>query len=154
MTLYRHTQAATVILVAMGAVVLLTLIVMGRTGFHPVTLGVLAFLLLLTVLFYSLTVELTNAELRVRFGPGWIRKSFPLAEVIEARTVRNRWWYGWGIRLTPHGWLFNVSGLDAVELRMTDERSYRIGTDEPRALLQAIAQASDGRVSTPELGSY
>jgi hypothetical protein len=154
MTVYRHTQTGTLILASIGAAVLLTLIVLGRLGFHPVALGVLAFLLLLTVLFHSLTVEVTSAEIRIRFGPGPIRKSFPLIEIIEARAVRNSWWYGWGIRLTPHGWLFNVSGLDAVELRMTDERKYRIGTDEPRALLQVIAQASDGRVSTPELGSY
>jgi len=154
MTVYRHTQWGAAILFPMGAAVVLTLMVMGKLGIHPIAFGVLAVLVVLAILFASLTVEVTTAEVRLRFGPGLIRKSFPLAEIESARAVRNSWWYGWGIRLTPHGWLFNVSGLDAVELRMTEDRRFRVGTDEPRVLLQAIAQASSGAVSTPEPGSY
>jgi len=154
MTVYRHTQWGTAILVPMGAAILLTLMFMGKLGLHPIAFGVLALLAVLAILFASLTVEVTTREVRLRFGPGPVRKSFPLAEIESARAVRNSWWYGWGIRLTPHGWLFNVSGLDAVELSMTEERRFRIGTDEPRELLQAIAQASGGAVSTPEPGSY
>lgn len=154
MTVYRHTQTGTAILVPMGAAILLALIVTRETGLHPIALGVLAFLAIMMVLFASLTVEVTPVEVRLRFGPGPIRKSFPLAEIVSARAVRNGWWYGWGMRLTPHGWLFNVSGLDAVELHMTEERRFRIGTDEPGPLLQAIAQASGGTVSTPEPGSH
>jgi hypothetical protein len=154
MTLYRHTQRGMAILVPLLAAVVLTLIVMVRAGFHPLWLPLLAFFLLLMVLFSSLTVEVSAEELRIRFGPGPIRKSFPLAEVVEARKVRNRWWYGWGIRLIPHGWLFNVSGLDAVELRMSEQRRFRIGTDEPGELLRAIRQASGGAVSTAEPGPY
>jgi hypothetical protein len=37
-------------------------------------------------------------------------------------------------------WIYNVSGFDAVELRMTDGRMYRIGTDEPHELEAAIRQ--------------
>jgi hypothetical protein len=58
--------------------------------------------------------------------------------------VRNKWWYGWGIRLTPHGWLFNVGGLDAVELELASGRKFRIGTDEPQGLLNAIRTAMVG----------
>lgn len=52
--------------------------------------------------------------------------------------MRNKWWYGWGIRLTPHGWLYNVSGLDAVELHLTGGRKVRLGTAEPAQLSRAI----------------
>jgi hypothetical protein len=58
--------------------------------------------------------------------------------------VKNQWWWGWGIRLIPGGWLYNVSGLDAVELKMKNGRVYRIGTDEPRKLAEFI-QAKLGR---------
>jgi hypothetical protein len=141
MTHYKHTQIGTVLLVTMTFVFFVSMVVVREVGPHPFLLVVLAFLLFLTVLFATLTVEVTNEAVRIRFGPGPIRKGFPLSEIRSARAVRNHWAYGWGIRMTPHGWLFNVSGLDAVELEMHDGKRYRIGTDQPRELLAAIEQA-------------
>lgn len=39
------------------------------------------------------------------------------------------------------GWLYNVEGLGATELRMRNGRRYRIGTDEPERLETAIKDA-------------
>ena len=55
------------------------------------------------------------------------------------RQVRNKWWYGWGIRKIPKGWMYNVWGLDAVELEMESGKVFRIGTDEPDQLLGALS---------------
>lgn len=52
--------------------------------------------------------------------------------------MKNPWYYGWGIRLPPHGWLFNVSGLDAVEIELAFGRTFRVGTDRPGELAEAI----------------
>ena len=95
-------------------------------------------LLACAYLFASLTVNVSPQSISLRFGPGLFRKRFAVAEVTDARVVRNRWYYGWGIKLTPHGWLYNVSGLDAVEIQLRGGRKYRIGTDEPMALAAAI----------------
>jgi hypothetical protein len=92
-------------------------------------------------LFHSMTVEIGQGELRISLGVGLIRKRVPLREIATAKTVRNKWWYGWGIRLTPHGWMFSVSGYDAVEITLQDGRGYRIGTDEPHKLHSAIESA-------------
>ena len=43
-----------------------------------------------------------------------------------------------GIKWTPHGWMWNISGLDAIELTYHDGKKFRIGTDEPEALLEAL----------------
>ena len=48
---------------------------------------------------------------------------------------------GWGLRRTRRGWLYNVSGFDAVLLRLTNGRSVMVGTDEPRRLKTAIERA-------------
>jgi hypothetical protein len=77
----------------------------------------------------------------VRFGPGLIRRRFQLRSIREARAVTNRWHHGWGIRLTPHGWLFRVWGHDAVQIRLDGGRQCRIGTDQPEKLLAAIKAA-------------
>jgi len=97
-------------------------------------------LLACAVLFHSLSVEVTTTKVRLWFGAGLIHKTFAASEIREARVVRNRWIWGWGIRLTPHGWLFNVSGLDAVEIELLSGRQYRIGTDQPHELHAAIEE--------------
>ncbi|MGI8570300.1 MAG: hypothetical protein ACR2KT_15250 [Methylocella sp.] len=61
-------------------------------------------------IFSSLTVEVTANELIWFFGPGVWRKSIARDEILSATPVRNKWWWGWGIHLTPRGWLYNVAG--------------------------------------------
>lgn len=93
------------------------------------------------LLFHSLTVSVSKDFIRLRFGIGWIRKNFAVADVKSARVVRNRWWYGWGIRITGHGWLYNVSGLDAVEIQLKSGSKSRIGSDQADRLAAAIQAA-------------
>lgn len=98
-------------------------------------------LVLVLLLFGCLTVEIAGGHLRIRFGVGLVRKSWALDQVDRCRPVRNSWLYGWGIRKIPGGWLYNVSGLDAVELKMKSGKMVRIGTGEPQALSAAIEEA-------------
>jgi hypothetical protein len=109
-------------------------------------IAVVAVVVLLAVLFlfHSLTVEVTSRTVTLRFGPGLIRRSFRVQDIRGARSVRNRWYYGWGIRWTPHDWFYNVSGLDAVEIELAGGQSVRIGTDRPEELTATILQASRG----------
>ena len=87
----------------------------------------------------TLTTVIDGDVVRVRFGPiGLIHKRIALADITAARAVRNSPAYGWGIRYIPHGRLWNVWGLDAVELQLKNGTRFQIGTDEPQALLQAL----------------
>jgi hypothetical protein len=105
----------------------------------PIMMGIAA------LLFYSLTVEIDATHLIFRFGIGLIRKRIPLAEIVEVRPVRNSWLYGWGIHRTPHGWLYNVSGWEAVEITLTSGKHLRLGTDEPQRLMQVLLAATCAR---------
>lgn len=142
-TRYEHTQTGYVIIFSLllaGLVIYLVSVAVS-----PVPRGVFlvptAILLICLALFYSLTVSIEDNHLKLRFGIGIIRKTFPLREIVSCEPVRNSWLCGWGIHYTPHGWLFNVSGLHAVQIRMKNGKSYRIGTDEPAALAKAIQEA-------------
>ena len=141
---YRHTQFGAVVVgsLAASALVLAGLgLAFGDPVFlygGPVMIGIMA------LLFYNLTVEIDATHLRFRFGIGLIRKRIPLAEIADARPVRNSWLYGWGIHRTPHGWLYNVSGWDAVEITLTSGQRLRLGTDEPRRLAQILRLAREG----------
>jgi len=143
MQVYRHRQVGTLSLFVLGFGALLSGAVLIFEPARPLMAGLaLVTLLLCILLFWSLTVEVTADKLTVSFGPGVIRKSFQVEDIHNVRVVRNSWWYGWGIRLTPHGWLFNVSGFDAVELELKNNRKFRIGTDDPQQLLTAIRRVS------------
>jgi len=108
-------------------------------GVQVVLLCACGLLLFMTWLFGSLTVEVDEEELRHWFGPGFWKKSYQLLDIESAKVVRNSWFWGWGIRLTPHGWLYNVSGFDAVQIQLRSGRTFRIGTDDPQGLFEAIS---------------
>ena len=145
MTTYRQTQAGRVILIALAIAALIVLETAPRTG--PVAAlpwVVTGILLVSAVLFASLTIEIGDGRLRWRFGPGWIRKSVAIADIEHVQAVRNSWIYGWGIHLTPQGWLYNVSGLDAVQVRLKNGKQFRLGTAEPDRLVAALVEAGVG----------
>ncbi|MCY3773305.1 MAG: hypothetical protein OXG98_14965 [Gemmatimonadetes bacterium] len=141
MSTYRHTQFGTVNVVIIIAILPLVFLPAWLAGAAPLAWMILIFLLGILVLFYNLTVTIDAEHLRISFGIGVIRKRFPLDQIDSCQPVRNSWLYGWGIRLTPRGWLYNVSGLKAVELKMKSGKTCRIGTDEPEVLAAALREA-------------
>lgn len=137
---YRHTQIGVVIIASMVAAIVLVFAPFLTAGmFHPVQIAVLAILVVALALFYSLSVEIKDKVLTCSFGAGIIRKKIPLAEIHQARAVENPWYAGWGIRwMAGQYWMWNVSGLRAVELTLKDGKRFQIGTDEPESLVRAI----------------
>ncbi|MBI5473674.1 MAG: hypothetical protein HY961_15155 [Ignavibacteriae bacterium] len=142
---YRHTQIGIVIIVAQAFVLLHLAYTVMRGKAIPVVVWIVSLIL---VSFFSLTVEIKDDLLRVWFGPGFIRRQILLKEIVAARIVRNPWYSGWGIRWMPTKyWLWNVSGFDAVELELKNGKRFRIGTDEPDLLVQAIQNTNAIQVS-------
>jgi hypothetical protein len=137
---YRHSQFGTVLVVGLLTPMLALFIVPAFLGgFPPVLFVVPAVLIVSLALFYSLNVEITGGTLDCSFGIGVIRKKIRLTDIEAARAVDNPWLLGWGIRWMPgQYWTWNVSGLRAVELLLKDGSRFRIGTDEPEALVKAI----------------
>ena len=144
-TLYRHTQAGTLMRAILGAVALIAFgaLVFFSLRFNPVGLGMSSVMLVVfsvsLLLFHSLTVTVSDEALELRFGVGLIRKSYAMSDVVSCNIVKNSVIQGWGIHWCgKDGWVYNVSGFDAVEVVMKDGRKARIGTDMPRELAAAI----------------
>jgi hypothetical protein len=93
-------------------------------------------------LFCKLKIEIDDQTLLASFGIGLIKKKVPLAQIVAYEPIRIRWWYGWGIHLTPYGWLYNVSGLDAVAITLRNGSKFALGPDDPRGLADAIERSS------------
>jgi hypothetical protein len=141
MKTYQHTQRGKLLLVAMSIATLGTLAI-GLVSRHA--LFVAPIMALCGWLFHSLTVEIAEGELRWRFGPGLISKRVALDMIVSAQPVRTNVLEGWGIHLSRFGWLYNVSGFDAVAVRMKNGQHFALGTDEPEALCRALQLTAPG----------
>src|SRR5512145_1798393 len=136
---YKHTQIGYVLIIAFSAAILLIVNLMFTAAdVNLVPIFVLGFMNLCLALFATLTVEVNEQALNLRFGVGVIRKQFMLQDIEAYRAVKNPWYYGWGIHVIPRGWIFNVSGWEAVELQMKNGRKYRIGSDDAAGLVNAL----------------
>lgn len=91
--------------------------------------------------FRSLTVKVSERDIALRFGEWLEAKRIPLVSIKGCAPRRMSPLHGWGIHFVGDGWLFNVYGLDAVEVELLDGSKTFIGTDQPQALCEAITMA-------------
>jgi hypothetical protein len=149
-TVYKHRQVGWTMMIIFAAVVLIDVGFIIALKMRPeeelsvviaALIGLAMMLAVVEVLFCALTIRITSEKMIILFGPGLIRKTILLRNIASASPVVNKWWYGFGIHPTPHGLLYNVSGLRAVEIHMWNGQVMRVGTDEPEALCRAIDQA-------------
>ena len=147
---YEHTQQGALIIWSVLAVTVLLLVSMFWFGIVWVTALVLGIMIFVLAIMSTLTVSVCEDSLRIRFGPlALIRKSWLLADIVSVTTVTNPWYYGWGIRITPRGVLYNISGFGAVEVTLLNGKTFRVGTDEPETLRKAIENARAGKCPGP-----
>jgi len=138
---YQHTQIGYLTIIALAIALFFIAYLVAVYGFNWIAFAVLIILGVCLVLFATLTVVIEEDVLEIRFGPGAIRKKFLLKDIESCQVMKNPWYYGWGIRLTPHGWLYNVSGSYAVQVKMRTGKKYQIGTDVPNELEKVIRQS-------------
>lgn len=143
MECYRHTQPGTVLRWAL----LLGLLPLPLVAWLAPALPLLPLLAALAavtavsaVLLWSLTVEVNAAHFKFWFGPGLIRKTVPLARIQSWEKIGGI--RAWGIHWAgKKGWLYNVSGFEAVALTLDNGQRFMVGTDEPDLLCEAVAKA-------------
>lgn len=158
--MYQHAQAGTFMRLLM-IVAILILIVIGwmtlqvpqKSGTlspqsHDELLRVLGLIFIfcfVLALFHNLTVTVDSQHVHLSYGIGIIRKKILLGEIAACKPVTNAWWWGMGIRMIPGGWMWNVAGIKAVELRLKNGRMFRIGTDEPEKLATTLQAGMTSR---------
>jgi hypothetical protein len=138
---YQHRQwGKTLLLVlSIGILVCLVLAIQNPTKYLIGLCSALG-LLLCIILFFSLSIEVSDQDLRWQFGPGIIRKSVKLSEIAQVEVTRTNLIEGWGIHLTSRGWLYNISGFKAVAIQLKNNQQFLLGTDEPEQLVSVIRQ--------------
>jgi hypothetical protein len=148
---YKHTQIGYLMITITFIVLVLFAYLQITARMEPASLdsgtnflmtAIMALIIFILASLSTLTVMINEQFLHIRFGWGIFSKKFLLSEIATVKSVKNRWYYGWGIRfwLWSKMWIYNVSGFDAVELTLKNGRVYRIGTDEPDKLEASIKQ--------------
>ena len=140
-----YTQPSTFIVIVMSALLVLFVSLFINHGFSPDSETYLyAFLILIflvcLLLFHKLTIMADRTTVSFKLGIGFGR-SYKTADIISCKAVKNLWIYGMGIHQIPNGWLYNVSGLKAIELRFKDSsRVIRLGTNRPDEIAGMITE--------------
>lgn len=151
MTTYKHTQIGYLMIVVTLAVLALFAWAQITARAEPVSAdsgtnfaitAIMALTLFILASFSTLTASIDEKFLRIKFGIGIFARKFPLDQIATVRSVKNQWYYGWGVKVWfwPYMWIFNISGFDAVEIILNNGKIYRIGTDTPSELEMAIKQ--------------
>lgn len=163
---YEHTQQASRLLWAFGVFLILDIIAIEVLVYilavrNPdalpddqllMVMGLIVLILAVILgwafgMMSSLSVTIDDEYIRLRFGGGLWRKTIPLATVTGCRPVKTSWMLGWGIRMYKNGRLYNITGCDAVELKLNTGKTAAIGTDEPEKLTDAIRGAAGIRTA-------
>lgn len=96
------------------------------------------FFTVILLLFYRLTVIVTETHVKYIFGIGLIKGKFELRDIIACRPLTYTP-LGWGIRFRPGVTLYNVSGNSAIELELKNrDRKVWLGTNSPEELATFI----------------
>jgi len=102
------------------------------------------------LIFYQLTISIDDKQIKFWFGFGLIVKTYNLEDIKDCKAVKNSPLYGWGIRMLPNGWLYNVSGLKAVELSFKNSsKKIRIGSNHPEEIAKYINQLLENQNNDP-----
>ncbi len=115
----------------------------NQWGENPLNLSSLVIISLILMvcllLFFQMKTTVDNEKIQILFGIGLIKKIIYIRNVKEVSIVTNKWYNGLGIKIINNGWMYNIQGLNAIELKLKNTKSIiRIGTADSEKLKQAV----------------
>ena len=136
MILYKNIQYGKLItgIIAIVAISLLTLFLL-QIGKNPIPwpflVAILLLFLLIGLTFYKLTITIDNEKIEAKFGIGLLKRSLKIKEINydSIENINTSVLYGIGIRLTPHGWLYNVNTGNAIKIK-SKSKTFFVGTED------------------------
>lgn len=148
----KYTQFGTFSVVIMLPLLLLFTVLLIKSGlentpdFYIHIFLVLTFLICLLI-FYKLTIIVDSTHVSFKLGIGLVGKTYKIKDLKSCKSVANSALNGIGIRMLPNGWLYNVSGLKAIELQFVNKKSVvRIGTNNPDEISQLVQSLIGGEI--------
>ena len=141
---YKHTQYGTlmyVIFFMVGILITVVAVAIIAEGREASAIVMICVYLLGISLFYSFTVQVAAGKIKFWFGIGLFRKTYLLNEIKSTRQIKNPWYYFWGVKSIPGGWLYSIAPGEALEIVLKNGLIVHVGTDQPKILRQAVNTA-------------
>ena len=143
-TIYKKTQYG--ILLNAVLLIIMAFITYGyvyQTGNKPLPLIPYVILMIVFIVvilfFYKLTITIDNDKIEAIFGIGLLKKSIKLNDIQSVENYKIPWYTGIGIRLTPKGWLWNVSTGNAILIQnKTRSKTFLVGSNEVDEVIKII----------------
>jgi len=134
---YQETQIANWIVITMVLFLfflILSYLFQWGDNTIPLSATVLTSLVfvVITLLFFRLTLTIDENIITASFGIGLIKKSIELKDlnIQETEEIKTPWYYGIGIRITPYGILYNTKPGMAIKLKYKNsEKAFLVGTE-------------------------
>jgi hypothetical protein len=151
----KYTQFGTFSVIALGSALIFCIAIMIIIGFNDLApVGIMGFvvltLLICLLIFYKLIKTIDDTYISFSLGTGLIAKKYLISDIKSCNSVSNNLIYGIGIRKIPGGWLYNVTGLRAIEIKFKNSKSIvRIGTNHPDEIAEIISKM----IKTDQSGS-
>jgi len=93
----------------------------------------------------TLVTRVGSDEVTLQFKGLFKTRTVPISTIRQAQTRRYRpllEYGGWGIKLGPSGWAYNVKGNEGVQLKLKENKSLLIGSQRASELAEAITASS------------
>jgi hypothetical protein len=147
-TIYQHRQIGWITVIGLlgSLVIVFTALGMSARSGSEITAAIIVVVLLFAlVTFSTLTVRVTDRAVMWWFGFPAIGRRVGLGDIDSVAAIKTNLFDGWGIHLTLwHGWVWNVSGFNAVQIKLRSGTRFAVGTPEPQAVIDAVARARAG----------
>lgn len=142
---YKHKEIGWFVIAMMSlSVFLLIAGYLTIVNFDETILLIIAsFLFIITLLFYKLTVRISQSAIQLIYGVGIIRINLNIDQLESVEVTRTPWYYGLGIRFSPKGMIYNIQSLNAVKINLSKNgksKTLFIGSPHPEAVIRAIAE--------------
>lgn len=150
---YCHTQigyTSLALMLALASGALLGIFVGEPALSTKIVLSMIAVpCILISMFMYGLTIRVDDEHLSWHFGLKSFRKQIKLADITGVEIVDNTNAFGYGMRFTERGTLYNVSGKRAVAVRLKTpwkkDKEILLGTDRPDELQLVLKACIDER---------
>ena len=141
---YKHTQYGALmfaVFLNVGILIMVVAVAIISDGMLSTAIIMICFTLVFMAMFYSSTVEVSAGKVRFWFGIGLIRKTISLDEIQSTKAVINPWYYFWGIKSIPGGWLYAIAPGPAVEIKLKNDKVIHFGSNQTERLKETIDAA-------------
>lgn len=142
---YEKIQIGWLMIIILSLLIInLTISYLMKIGDNPLPftafIPIIAIFILVLLVFYSLKIRVDNSGIHIIYGIGLVHIKINPEKINQVRIVKTPWYYGWGIRFTGKGMLYNIQGQDAIEISYSKgkNKTVLIGSNDAIALKDFI----------------